>query len=78
MKREDLDMTTIVDQAFSRWLEANSLPGMMGALPPPKLEQLKRSMAAPIFHAIQHVIAGLEEEIISSFSTPDSFEGLTP
>ncbi|WP_223988095.1 hypothetical protein [Arthrobacter sp. NicSoilB8] len=58
---------------------------MMGALPPGKLEELKRSMAAPIFHAIQHVIAGLEEEpvetdkeIISSFSTPDSFEGITP
>ena len=28
-KREDVDMTTIVHQAFNSWLEANSLPGMM-------------------------------------------------
>jgi hypothetical protein len=35
-KREDLDMTTIVDQAFSSRPEADALPGMMDAsFPPP-------------------------------------------
>lgn len=84
-KREDLDLTTIVDQAFSSWLEATSLPGTMAALTPGKREQMKRSMVAPIFHAIPHIIAALEEkpletdeEILSKFSIPDSLEGLTP
>lgn len=82
-KREDLDLTSIVDQAFNSWLEANSLPGMMAKLPPEKLEQMKRSMVAPIFHAIPALIAALEEkpmesdeEIVASFSVPDSLEGL--
>lgn len=81
-KREDLDMTTIVDQAFNSWLEASALPGTMATLPPEKLEQMKRSMVAPIWHAIPHLIAALEEkpletdeEIIASFSIPDSLEG---
>jgi hypothetical protein len=84
-KREDLDLTTIVDQAFSSWLEATSLPGIMGTLPPAKVEQMKRSMVAPIFHAIPHIIDALEEkpletdeDIVAAFSVPDSLEGLTP
>lgn len=39
----------------------------------------------PIFHATPHIIAALEEkpletdeEILSSFSIPDSLEGLIP
>ena len=77
-------MTTMDDKAFSSWLQANSLPGMMGALPPAKLDQMNRSMVAPIFHAIPHISAALEEkpaeteEMTSSFSIPDSLEGLTP
>lgn len=84
-KKSETARTTIVDKAFNSWLEATSLPGMMAALPPAKLEQLKRSMVAPIFRAIPYIIAALEEDpvetdkvIISSFSTPDSIEGLTP
>lgn len=88
-KREDLDLTTIVDQAFNSWLEANSLPGLMGKLPPAKLEAMKRNMIGPIFHAIPHIIAALEEtpaesiedeheKIISSFTVPDTLDGLLP
>ena len=88
-KREDLDMTTIVDLAFKSWLEANSLPGMMGALPPAKIEQMKRSMIGPIYHAIPHIIAALDEtpaetvedeqeKIIASFRVPDTLDGLLP
>lgn len=88
-KREDLDLTTIVDQAFNSWLEANAMPGMMGALPPAKIEAMKRSMVGPIYHAIPHIIAALDEtpaateedeqeKIIASFRVPDSLDGLLP
>lgn len=88
-KREDLDLTTIVDQAFNSWLEANSLPGLMAKLPPAKLEAMKRNMIGPIFHAIPHIIAALEEnpaqtveedheQILSSFTVPDTLDGLLP
>jgi hypothetical protein len=84
-KREDLDMTTIVDQAFRSWLEASALPGTMAQLPPEKLEQMKRSMVSPIWHAIPAIIAALEakeletdEEILAGFNVPDSLDGLLP
>lgn len=88
-KREDLDLTTIVDQAFNSWLEANSLPGLMAKLPPAKLEAMKRNMIGPIYHAIPHIIAALEEnpaatvedeheQILASFKVPDNLDGLLP
>lgn len=87
--REDLDLTTIADPAFKSWLEANSLLGMMGALPLAKIEAMKRAMIGPIYHAIPHIIAALDEapaeteedeqeKIIASFRVPDTLDGLLP
>lgn len=57
----------------------------MAALPPAKLEQLKRAMVAPIFQAIPAVIVALDgnpaetdEQILASFAIPDSLDGLLP
>ena len=64
---------------------------MLSALPPAKVEQMKRSMVAPVWHAIPHIIDALEEKpleagtkadeagaILSSFTVPDSLKGRTP
>jgi hypothetical protein len=59
-KREDLDLTTIVDQAFRSYLEATAMPGTINMLPPAKIEAMKRAWVGPIFHAIPHIIDALE------------------
>ena len=84
-KREDLDMTAIVDAAFNSLLESKGLTRTLGpdVLSAGKIEQLKRSMIQPIWHAIPAIIAALEEkpvetdeEILAGFNVPDSLDGL--
>lgn len=90
-KREDLDLTTIVDQAFRSYLEATAMPGATNMLPAAKLEQMKRAWVSPIHHAIPHIIAALDEtpapegedeeadehaKILATFKVPDSLDGL--
>lgn len=78
-------MTAIVDAAFNSLLESKGLTRTLGpdVLSAGKIEQLKRSMIQPIWHAIPAIIAALEEkpvetdeEILAGFNVPDSLDGL--
>jgi hypothetical protein len=71
-KREDLDLTTIVDQAFRSYLEATAMPGTFDMLPAAKLEQMKRAWIRPIYYAIPHLIDALEGKAVETAGEPDA------
>jgi hypothetical protein len=81
IKREDLDMTAIVDSAFQSLVASKGLTSTLSGdvLPKAKIEQMKRSMVTPIWHAINEILSQVQvksdEDILAAFTIPDTLEG---
>ncbi|HEX9088485.1 MAG TPA: hypothetical protein VF867_13275 [Arthrobacter sp.] len=81
IKREDLDMTAIVEAAFQSLVEAKGLTSTLSedVLPKAKIEQMKRSMVAPIWHSLNEILSQVQaksdEDILAAFTIPDTLEG---
>lgn len=81
INREDLDMTAIVEAAFNSMVEAKGLTATLSedVLSKAKIEQMKRSMVGPIWHAINEILSQVQaksdEDILAAFTIPDTLEG---
>lgn len=81
LKREDLDMTAIVEAAFNSLVGSKGLTATLSedVLPKAKIEQMKRSMVAPIWHALNEILSQVQaksdEDILAAFTIPDTLEG---
>jgi len=84
IKREDLDMTAIVEAAFNSMVEAKGLTSTLSedVLSKETIERMKRSMVAPIWHALNEILSQVQgkshEDILAAFTIPDTLEGLQP
>lgn len=81
VKREDLDMTAIVEAAFQSLVASKGLTATLSedVLPKAKIEQMKHSMVIPTWHALNEVLSQVQaksdEDILAAFSIPDTLEG---
>lgn len=81
-KREELDMTAIVDATINAIHESKGSPG--GMLDPFQKNKMATALLPIIWHSTQAVLDQLapaddeaaEEDAFSGFTVPDSLEGL--
>lgn len=88
-KREELDMTAIVDEAITAYLSDRKMTGAtpFDKLTPDEKIRLRQTFLPVIWSALPSILEQLNtkqitaeespDEILAGFTVPDSLEGLT-